>query len=194
MSKWLKKLLFGFWGVLLVPLIAPVLKKWLEENVFSDLTTRSRPLFATRPPRPFSAISWLLANSTGSSLRGLPDRNPRRRLTGMAEPEVGREKSRRASQPRLEVSQPCREHQDQDGGRWDGRHARDLKPAMLSLFGSARKFDLWAPNEHAYQLPDAPFLCEYLKSVAKHLEDGDFDDARKEALSWRPFLDQAPRA
>src|SRR2546430_17461745 len=45
---------------------------------------------------------------------GLLDRNCRRRVTGMAEPEARREESRRASQPRLEVSQSFREHQDQD--------------------------------------------------------------------------------
>src|SRR3954452_1904709 len=36
MSKWLKQFLFGIWGLLLIPPIMPVLKKWLEENVFSD--------------------------------------------------------------------------------------------------------------------------------------------------------------
>ena len=36
MSGLLKKLLFGIWGLLLIPLIAPALKKWLEENIFSD--------------------------------------------------------------------------------------------------------------------------------------------------------------
>src|SRR5215207_6444010 len=35
MSKWLKQFLFGIWGLLLVPLVAPAFKKWLEENVFS---------------------------------------------------------------------------------------------------------------------------------------------------------------
>src|SRR5881394_1993336 len=45
---------------------------------------------------------------------GLPDWNRGRRLPGMAEPEVGREESRRASQPRLEVSRPFGEHQDSD--------------------------------------------------------------------------------
>src|SRR5207247_4035946 len=34
MSKWLKPFLFGIWGLLLIPLITPILKKWLEENVF----------------------------------------------------------------------------------------------------------------------------------------------------------------
>ena len=36
MSKWYKQFLFGVWGLLLIPLIVPILKKWLEENVFSD--------------------------------------------------------------------------------------------------------------------------------------------------------------
>src|SRR5436190_20051029 len=36
MSKWLKPFLFGICGLLLIPLITPILKKWLEENVLSD--------------------------------------------------------------------------------------------------------------------------------------------------------------
>src|SRR4029077_1973128 len=36
MSKWLKLFLFGIWGLLLIPLVTPILTKWLEENVFSD--------------------------------------------------------------------------------------------------------------------------------------------------------------
>jgi len=36
MSKRLKQFLFGIWGLLLIPLITPILEKWLEENVFSD--------------------------------------------------------------------------------------------------------------------------------------------------------------
>ena len=36
MSKWLKQFLFGIWGLLLIPLIRPILEKWLKENVFSD--------------------------------------------------------------------------------------------------------------------------------------------------------------
>jgi hypothetical protein len=56
---------------------------------------------------------------------------------------------------------------------------------------SARKFDLWAPDEQVYQLPDASFLCEYFRCVGKLLEDGHFNKASSEALSWRPFLDKA---
>ena len=32
MSKWLKAFLFGIWGLLLIPLIATILEKWLGEN------------------------------------------------------------------------------------------------------------------------------------------------------------------
>jgi hypothetical protein len=36
MSKWLKQFLFGIWGLLLIPLITPILDKWLEENIFDS--------------------------------------------------------------------------------------------------------------------------------------------------------------
>ena len=68
-------------------------------------------------------------------------------------------------------------------------NVRDLKPAITSALGSARKFHLWVPDEHVYQLPDASFLCEYFRCVGKLLEDGQFDKANSEALSWQPFLD-----
>ena len=55
MSKWLKPFLFGIWGLLLIPLITPILGKWLEENVFSDpngmATTVFRNAMATAEPQ-----------------------------------------------------------------------------------------------------------------------------------------------
>ena len=45
MSGWLKKLLFGIWGLLLIPLIAPALKQWLEQNVFSDANAMGAAAF-----------------------------------------------------------------------------------------------------------------------------------------------------
>jgi hypothetical protein len=68
-------------------------------------------------------------------------------------------------------------------------NVHDLKPAILHAFISARRFDLWVPNEHVYQLPDSSFLCEYFRCVGKLLEDGHFDEANREAFSWKPFLD-----
>jgi hypothetical protein len=46
MSKWLKQFLFGIWGLLLIPLITPILEKWLEENVFSDPNGLARTVFS----------------------------------------------------------------------------------------------------------------------------------------------------
>ena len=63
--------------------------------------------------------------------------------------------------------------------------------AIISAFISAKKFDLWVPSECVYELPDASFLCEYFRCVGRLLEDGHFDEANREALSWKPFLDKA---
>jgi hypothetical protein len=46
MSKWLKRLLFGIWGLLLIPLIAPVLAKWLKENIHPDPSGITTTLFS----------------------------------------------------------------------------------------------------------------------------------------------------
>jgi hypothetical protein len=70
-------------------------------------------------------------------------------------------------------------------------NVHDLRPAILSAFISAKKFDLWVPSNRIYELPDASFLCEYLRCVGKLLENGYFEEANREALSWKPFLDRA---
>ena len=62
--------------------------------------------------------------------------------------------------------------------------------AIISAFISAKKFDLWVPSECVYEWPDASFLCEYFRCVGKLLEDGHFDKANSEALSWKPFLEK----
>ena len=33
---------------------------------------------------------------------------------------------------------------------------------------SAKKFDLWVPDERVYELPDASFLCEYFGFIGGH--------------------------
>jgi hypothetical protein len=70
-------------------------------------------------------------------------------------------------------------------------NARDLRPAISSAFISAKKFDLWVPGERVYELPDASFLYEYFRCVGMLLEDGHLDDACRESLSWKPYLDRA---
>ena len=61
----------------------------------------------------------------------------------------------------------------------------------MSALNSARRFDLWVPGERVFELPDATFLCEYFRCVGVLLEDGRLDEASREALSWKPFLDRA---
>jgi hypothetical protein len=191
MSKWLKQFLFGFWGLLLIPLIMPILEKWLEENVFSDSNGMATTVF----PNPMAAavFSNLLALGQqrwfkfafvfltgiiiGASLEWLSWKSDEKKAFEL----------RSIGSKFRSLSNNIKARTALSG--WPD-NVRDLKPAILSALISANKFGLWVPNEHVYQLPDASFLCEYFKSVGKLLEDGYFDEANSEALSWKPFLDK----
>ena len=190
----LKKLLFGIWGLLLIPLIAPVLKKWLEENVFSDshgmATTAFRdattaPVFSNllalgqQPWFRFTVV-FLTGIVVGVSLEWLNRKSAEKKAAKLR--SLGWKFRSLSESIRLRTASPS-------PGWPDNVH--DLKPAILSVLSAARKLDVWAPNDHIYQLPDATFLCEYLRCVGRFLDDGDFEDARREASSWRPFLDQS---
>lgn len=191
MSNWLKKFLFGIWGLLLIPLIAPTLAKWLEENVFSDpdgmamtvfrnamVTTGFDNLLALGQQRWFKfALIFLTGIVIGVSLEWLSRKSDEKKSFELR--SLGSKFRSLADNIKIRTG----------SSGWPD-NVRDLKPAILSVFISARKFDLWVPNEHVYQLPDASFLCEYFRSVGKLLEDGHFDKANSEALSWKPFLDE----
>jgi len=188
MSKWLKQVLFGVWGLLLIPLIVPMLKKWLEENVFSDssgmattifrnaaATTAFDNLLALGQQRWFKfALVFLTGVVVGVSLEWLDRKSDEKRAFEL--------RSLGAKFRSLSDSLKIR-----TASGWPD-NVSDLKPAILSALNSARKFHLWVPDEHVYQLPDASFLCEYFRCVGKLLEEGQFDKANKEALSWQPFL------
>ena len=191
MSKWLKPFLFGIWGLLLIPLLTPILGKWLDENVFSDsnrmattvlpntmATTVLNNLFALGQQRWFEfALVFLTGMVIGVSLEWLSRKSDEKRAFELR--SLGSKFRSLSDNIKIRTASSA----------WPD-NVRDLKPAMLSVFISAKKFDLWAPNEHVYQLPDASFLCEYFRCVGKLLEDGHFDQANSEALSWKPFLDK----
>jgi hypothetical protein len=191
MSKWLKQLLFGIWGLLLIPLLTPILGKWLDENVFSDphgmattvlpnamATTVLNNLLALGQQRWFKfAMVFLTGMVIGVSLEWLSQKSDEKKAFELR--SLGSKFRSLSDNIKIRTA----------SSGWPD-NVRDLKPAMLSVFVSAKKFDLWAPNEHVYQLPDASFLCEYFKCVGKLLEDGHFDEANSEALSWKPFLDK----
>jgi hypothetical protein len=195
MSKRLKQFLFGIWGLLLIPLITPILEKWLEENVFSDpngmattilpnamATTVFNSVLALSQRRWFKfALVFWTGIVVGVSLEWLNRKSDEKRASEL----------RSLGSKFRSLSDSIKIRTASSG--WPD-NVRDLKPVILSAFISAKKFDLWAPNEHVYQLPDPSFLCEYFRCVGKLLEDGHFDKANSEALSWKPFLDNVKLA
>lgn len=190
MSKWLKQLLFGIWGLLLIPLITPILKKELEENVFSDpndvattlfrnavATTVFDNLLALGQQRWFKfAVVFLTGVVLGISIEWLNRKSDEKKAFEL----------RSLGAKFRSLSDSLKTRTASSG--WPD-NVRDLKPAITSAFSSARKFHLWVPDDHVYQLPDASFLCEYFRCVGKLLEEGQFEKADSEARSWRPFLD-----
>jgi hypothetical protein len=191
MSKWLKRFLFGIWGLLLIPLVMPILKKWLEENIFSNSNGMATTVF----PNAMASTVFNNLLTLGQQrwfkfalvfLTGI--------VIGVSLEWLNRESNERQAFELRSLGSKFRSLSDNIKARtassgWPD-NVRDLKPAILSAFISAKKFGLWVPNEHVYQLPDASFLCEYFKCVGKLLEDGYFDEANSEALSWKPFLDK----
>lgn len=189
MSKWLKQFLFGMWGLLLIPLIAPILKKWLEEDAFSDpdgmatavfrnavAATALENLLALGQQRWFKfALVLLTGTLIGVSLEWLSWKSDERKASELRSLGV---KFRSLADSIKTRSAPS---------GWPD-NVRDIQPAIMSAFGAARKFHLWVPDEHVYHLPDSSFLCEYFRCVGQLLEDGQFDKAKTEALSWKPFL------
>ncbi|MEH2554531.1 hypothetical protein V1286_002060 [Bradyrhizobium algeriense] len=190
MSKWLKQFLFGIWGLLLIPLIAPILKKWLEENVFSDPNDVATTVFRNAVATPAFdnllalgqqrwfkfALVFLTGVVLGVSLEWLNRKTDEKKASEL----------RSLGSKFRSLSDSIKIRSASSG--WPD-NVRDLKPAMMSAFASARKFHLWVPDGHVYRLPDASFLCEYFSCVGKLLEEGQFDRANSEALSWKPFLD-----
>jgi hypothetical protein len=182
MSKWLKSLLFGIWGLLLIPLIGTSLEKWFVKNILSEpsvaTTAISNSLVAISELRWFRfALVFMTGVVIGISL----------------ETSVRKAGERRAFELRS-LAYKFRSLSDDIKTRtaspgWPD-NARDIRPAIVSAFTSAKRFHLWVPSERVFELPDGSFLCEYLRTVGMLLENGRLDEARHEALSWQPFLDR----
>jgi hypothetical protein len=183
MSKWLKALLFGIWGVLLIPPIGTTLEKWLVgEGVFSEpnavAATISNNLAAVSQQRWFKfAFVFVTGLVIGVSLESLNRKSGERKAFEIRSLGYKFRSLSGSIETRIESS------------GWPDS-VRDLRPAILSAFVSAQKFGLWVPSERIYGLPDASFICEYFRCVGRLLEDGHLEEASREALSWKPFLDR----
>ncbi|MGA7185138.1 MAG: hypothetical protein WBY67_17880 [Pseudolabrys sp.] len=185
MSKSLKPILFGIWGLLLTPLIATILEKWLKETFFSVpnavTTTVFINLVALSPQRWFQfALVFFTGIVIGISLDWLARKSDENKAS-----ELRRLGSKLRSLSEIIKSRTAEVHSE-----WPD-HVRDLKPDIVSAFISAKKIGLWVPGERAFQLSDASFLCEYLRLMGRLLEDGHFDEAKREALAWKPYLNKA---
>ena len=175
MSKWLKILLLGIWGLLLIPLIGTTLEKWLGENVFSEpngvATTISNNLASLSQLRWFKfALVFMTGLVIGVSLESLGRKSGERKAF-----EV-----RSLGYKFRSLSDTIKTRIESSG--WPDS-VRDLRPAIMSAFVSAQRLDLWVPSERVYGLPDASFLCEYFRCVGRLLEDGHLEEASLEALS-----------
>jgi hypothetical protein len=182
MSKWLKTLLFGIWGLLLIPLIGVTVEKWLAENIFSEpsavATALSDSLVAVSQLRWFK---FALVFMTGMVICVLLESSAR---------QSGERKAFELRSLGYKFRSLSTSIKTKAASGWPD-NAGDLKPAITAAFISAKKFGLWVPEGRIYELPDASFLCEYFRSLGMLLEDGRLDEARREALSWKPFLDRA---
>jgi hypothetical protein len=182
MSKLFKRLLFGIWGVLLIPLIGTTLEKWFAENILSEpnavATTISDNLVAVGQLHWFNfALVFMTGLVIGVSLESATGKSGQRKAFELR--SLGYKFRSLSDSIKIRTASP---------GWPDNAH--DLRPAIMSAIVAARKFDLWVPSERAYDLPDASFLCEYFRCVGMLLEDGHLNEASREALSWKPFLDR----
>jgi hypothetical protein len=183
MFRWIKPLLFVIWGLLLIPLIGTTLEKWFADSIVPELNATVK-LIADHLVA-VSALPWfkvalvfMTGTVVGVSLETSAKRAGERRAFELR--SLGYKFRSLADRLKACTTAPG----------WPD-NARDLRPAILSVLASAQKFGLWIPGERVYDLPDASFLCEYFSSVGKLLDDGHPDEARREALSWKPFLDRA---
>ena len=184
MAKKLKTIVCGAWVVLLLPLLATIFEKWLEQKFFSDpnavATTVFNNIVVLGRQRWFHfALVFLTGIVIGVSLDWLTRKSDENKASKLRHLGSNFRRLSDSIKTQTEVR-----------SEWPN-NIRDLKPDIVSAFISAEKFGLWVPGERAYQLPDASFLCEYLRFIGKLLEDGHFDEASREALAWKRYFERA---
>jgi len=185
MSKLLKRIAGGVWILFLVPIIVDLLKKWLGENYFSDPNI----IIAFNFLIPIVQQSWfkfalvfLTGIVVGVSLDWLDRKSDENKASEL-----------RTLGSKFRVLSDIIKGRSADSSGWPN-NVREHKADISSALISAQKFDLWVPDERVYKLPDASFLCEYFRFIGRLLEDGHFDEAKHEALAWKPFLYRAKRS
>jgi hypothetical protein len=195
--KRLKTIPIGVWALLLVPLLATIFDRWVQEKFIPLLSTT----FEKWVGDSFFSESNTVVTTVFDNLVVLGQQRwflfamvfTTGIVTGFSFDWLARKSDENRASKLRTLGSKFRNFSDSIKSRnavpseWPN-NVRDLKPDMMSAFIRAKKFDLWAPGEYAYQLPDSTFLYEYFKAVGRLLEGGRFDEAKREALAWEPFL------
>src|SRR5437899_2042415 len=131
MFKWLKPLLFGIWGLLLIPLIGATLERRFAENVFFEpnavATAISNNLVAVSQLRWFNfTLVFVTGIVVGVLLESSERRSGERRAFELR--SLGYKFRSLADNIKIRTASPG----------WPD-NARDLRPAILSAFISAKK-------------------------------------------------------
>ena len=179
MSKSLKRIALGVWTLLLVAVIVDFIERWLGENYFSgpNITIVFNLAAYIVQQRWFQfTLVFLTGIVIGISLDWLDRKSDEKKSSEL-----------RTLGSKFRILSDVIKIQNADSSGWPN-NIREYKADILSALISAKKFGLWVPDERVYQLPDASFLCEYFGFIGRLLEDGHFDEAKREALAWQPFL------
>jgi hypothetical protein len=179
MLRSLKRVSAGVWALLLVVAIVDFIKKWLGDNYFSDpnitIVFNLAASIVQQRWFQFAVVFWT-GIVIGISLDWFDRRSDQNKASEL-----------RTLGSKFRILSETIKTQTAGSSGWPN-NIREHKADILSALISAKKFDLWVPDERVYQLPDASFLCEYFGFIGRLLEDGHFDEARREALAWKPFL------
>jgi hypothetical protein len=63
---------------------------------------------------------------------------------------------------------------------WDPNF-KEYTARISSIFTSATKFGIWAPNDHAITVPNKRLITDYLNTIGQMLKDGHFKEAKQYA-------------
>jgi hypothetical protein len=135
MSRWLKPILSGIWGLLLIPLIATILEKRLEENFFSDPNAAATTVFSNlvalgHQPWFQFVLVFFTGIVIGISLDWLARKSDQNRASEL-----------RSLGSKFRILSDSIKSRTASSG-WPN-NVRDLKPEIMSALISAKKFDLW---------------------------------------------------
>src|SRR5215831_15495402 len=140
MAKRLKMIVSGVWVLLLLPMLATVFEKWLEQNFFSEpdaaATTVFNNLVMLGQESWFHfALVFFTGIVIGFSLDWLAHRSDENKASELR--HLGTNFRRLSDSIKTQTSARS---------EWPD-NIRDLKPDIVSAFISAEKFGLWVPGE-----------------------------------------------